>query len=226
MNLPNDLLSLPNNTGADVIDTRLAQARRVIERQRGEAYALAVQGKNLLTEIAQLNQVIDLHEKAAHVLAAIGEQRQEQAQRQIELLVTQGLQTIFDDGLSFHLVPGVRAKTPVVDFVVRSTIDDTIVETDVMTARGGGLAATVGFLLRLVILLLSRQRQDTVLFLDETFAHVSAEYLPRLIEFLKDLVAKTGVQIVLVTHEESFLEAADTVYRLQLVGGITKVTKL
>lgn len=209
------------------LDQRLTRTRRTLERQRGEAYALAARGKILLADIAGLNQLIDLHDKAAHVLTAIGEQRQDQAQRQIEHLVTQGLQTIFDDSLTFHLAPGVRAKTPVVDFIVRSSMDDgTIVETDVMTARGGGLAATVGFLLRLVILLLSRQRQDTVLFLDETFAHVSAEYLPRLIEFLKDLVAKTGVQIVLVTHDESFLDAADTVYRFTLVNGVTKVTKL
>jgi DNA repair exonuclease SbcCD ATPase subunit len=210
-----------------MIDTRMAKARRLVDRQRGEAFALAQQGKQILTEIAQLNQVVDLHEKAAHVLTAIGEERQDRAQRQIELLVTQGLQTIFSEGLTFHLVPGVRAKTPVVDFVVRSTMDDgTVVETDVMAARGGGLAATVGFLLRLVILLLSRHRQDTVLFLDETFAHVSAEYLPRLIEFLKDLVAKTGVQIVMVTHDDSFQEAADVIYRFALVDGVTRVTRL
>src|ERR1044072_3426362 len=200
------------------IETRIAVTGQKLERYRGHAYALAERGQTLQASIAELTQVADLHEKAAHVLTAIGEQRQDQAQRQIEVLVTQGLQTIFDDSLTFHLKPGIRAKPPVVDFVVRSTLaDGTIVETDVLAARGGGLAATVGFLLRLVVLLLSRQRQDTVLFLDETFAHVSAEYLPRLIEFLKDLVAKTGVQIVLVTHDESFLDAADTVYRLELV---------
>jgi ABC-type uncharacterized transport system YnjBCD ATPase subunit len=209
------------------LDTRLARTRRTLDTQRGEAFALATQGKALIAEIAELTQLVELHEKAAHVLTAIGEQRQTQAQHTIEALVTQGLQTIFGDGLTFHLAPGVRAKTPVVDFVVRSTLDDgSIVETDVMSARGGGLAATVGFLLRLVILLLSRQRQETTLFLDETFAHVSAEYLPRLIEFLKDLVAKTGVQIVMVTHDDSFADAADTVYRFTLINGITHVTKL
>lgn len=209
-----------------MIDTRLTRARRQLDQQRGQAVALATQGKALLVEIAQLNEVIDLHEKAAHVLTAIGEERQDRAQRQIEMLVTQGLTTIFEDNLTFHLVPGVRAKTPVVDFVVRSTLaDGTTVDTDVMAARGGGLAATVGFLLRLVILLLSRQRQETVLFLDETFAHVSAEYIPRLIQFLKDLVAKTGVQIVLVTHDNTFEDAADVVYRFQLVDGVTKVSK-
>lgn len=210
-----------------MIDSRLAQARRLVDRQRGEAFALANQGKTLLEEIRQLNQVVELHEKAALVLTTIGEERQDAAQRSIEALVSQGLQTIFGDDLSFHLVPGVRAKTPVVDLVVRSRLaDGTTVDTDVLAARGGGLAAVVGFLLRLVILLLSKNRQDTVLFLDETFAHVSAEYLPRLIEFLKDLVTKTGVQIILVTHEESFLEAADVVYKLQLVDGLTHATRL
>lgn len=210
-----------------MIDSRLAQARRLVDRQRGEAFALANQGKTLLEEIRQLNQVVELHEKAALVLTTIGEERQDAAQRSIEALVSQGLQTIFGDDLSFHLVPGVRAKTPVVDLVVRSRLaDGTTVDTDVLAARGGGLAAVVGFLLRLVILLLSKNRQDTVLFLDETFAHVSAEYLPRLIEFLKDLVTKTGVQIILVTHEESFLEAADVVYKLQLVDGLTHAVRL
>jgi ABC-type uncharacterized transport system YnjBCD ATPase subunit len=209
------------------IATRLAKARRIIDRQRGEAFALATQGKAVTAEIAELSQVVELHEKAAHVLTAIGEERQNAIQRQIESLVTQGLQSIFGDNLSFHLVPGVRAKAPVVDFRVRSHLNDgSVVETDVMDARGGGLAATVGFLLRLVILLLSKHRQDTVIFLDETFAHVSAEYMPNLIEFLKDLVSRTGVQIVMVTHDESFLEAADVIYRFELVNGVTKVRKL
>jgi DNA repair exonuclease SbcCD ATPase subunit len=210
-----------------VIDTRLAQARRLVDRQRTEALMHAQRGRDLLDEIRQLNQVVELHEKAALVLTAIGEDRQDAAQRAIEALVTEGLRTIFGDDLSFHLVPGVRAKSPVVDLVVRSQLaDGTAVDTDVLAARGGGLAAVVGFLLRLVILLLSSKKQDTVLFLDETFAHVSAEYLPRLIEFLKDLVAKTGVQIVLVTHDESFLEAADVIYKFRLVDGLTQVTRL
>jgi DNA repair exonuclease SbcCD ATPase subunit len=210
-----------------VIETRLAQARRLVDRQRTEAQMYAHQGRALLEEIRQLNQVIELHEKAALVLTAIGEQRQDAAQRAIEDLVTEGLRTIFGNDLSFHLVPGVRAKSPVVDLVVRSQLaDGTAVDTDVLAARGGGLAAVIGFLLRLVILLLSKNKQDTVLFLDETFAHVSAEYLPRLIEFLKDLVAKTGVQLVLVTHDESFLEAADVVYKFSLVNGLTKVARL
>lgn len=211
----------------DLLNARLARARRTLDQQRGEAYALATSGQQVTAEIAHLADVVDLHEKAAHVLTAIGEQRQDAAQRTIETLVTQGLQTIFGDELSFHLVPGVRAKSPVVDFRVRSTLPDgRTVDTDVMDARGGGLAATVGFLLRLIILLLNRRRREPIIFLDEPFAHVSAEYLPRLVEFLKELIAKTQVQVVMVTHEDLFLEVSDVAYRFESVTGDTKVRKL
>lgn len=209
------------------VATRLERVRRRVDQQRAEAIALAHNGRAVLADIEQLQAVADLHEKAAHVLTAIGEQRQDQAQRQIEGLVTQGLQTIFGDDLSFHLAPAVRAKTPVVDFVIRSQLDDgTTVDTDVMDARGGGLAAIVGFLLRLVKQLLSRHRDDVIIFLDETFAHVSAEYLPRLVGFLKELVAATGVQIVMVTHEDAFTDAADVVYHFRLDGGVTKTRRV
>lgn len=209
------------------VQERLGQVRRAVDRRHGEARALYARGQHLSAEIKTLERQVDLHERAAHVLTSIGEQRQDAAQKQIEALVTQGLKTIFSEDLSFHLVPGVRAKAPVVDFVIRSTLKDgTVVDTDVMDARGGGLAAVVGFLLRLVILLLSKDSGETVLFMDETFAHVSAEYEPRLAEFLRELVDKTGVQIILVTHSDAFLDAADVTYRFWQDSGVTLVKAL
>ena len=209
------------STDLAAASARLRAARRALDRQAGEARAVAVAGKRAAAETDTLRGQVDLHERAAGLLAGIGETRQATAQTQIETLVTQGLRTIFGPDLSFHLVPGVRAKTPVVDFVVRSSMDNQTVDTDVIEARGGGLAATVGFLLRVVILLLSADRQDTVLFLDETFAHVSAEYEPKLAAFLRELVDKTGIQVVLVTHSDAFDEVADARYRFELRDGLT-----
>jgi DNA repair exonuclease SbcCD ATPase subunit len=203
------------------------RTRRTLDLRVGEARSIALGGQALARDITVLEHQIALHDKAAGLLTKIGEDRQHAAQKQIEALVTQGLQTIFGEELTFHLVPQVRGKRPEIDFLVRSRLDDgTIVDTDVMDARGGGLAATVGFLLRLVVLLLSRSRQETVLFLDETFAHVSADYEPRLAEFLRELVDKTGVQVVMVTHSDAFSESADTRYRFDLHDGVTRVRSL
>lgn len=211
---------------AEVVEltTRLRSARRALDRCTGEARTVYTAGAKIKAEIAELTGKVELYTQAAAVLASIADERQAAAQAHIESLVTQGLRTIFGDDLSFHLVPGTRAKAPVVDFIVRSTLDNgTVVDTDVMDARGGGLAATVGFLLRLVVLLLSADRQDTVLFLDETFAHVSADYEPRLAEFIREVVDKTGVQIVMVTHSDAFSDVADVRYRFELHDGVTRV---
>ncbi len=203
---------------------RVRAARRTLDRQVGEAHAIARAGQQVQADIAALTADIDDLARAAAVLTSIGEQRQAAAQAQIETLVTKGLQTIFGDDLTFHLVPVVRGNRPEVDFVVRSAMGNVVVDTPVIDARGGGLAAVVGFLLRLVILLLSPGRQDSVLVLDETFAHVSAEYEPRLAEFLRELVDQTGVQIILVTHSDAFSDAADVRYRFVLDRGVTRAT--
>lgn len=182
-------------------------------------------GKELDGQVADLTaQASDL-ERVSLLLNGLGEAKQQQAQATIEDLVTRGLRTIFDESLSFHIVASSKGKSSVVDFLVRTTLPSGVVDTPVMDARGGGLAATVGFLLRVVVLMLRTQgRGSQLLVLDETFAHVSEDYLPGIAEFLRQVVDHSGVQIILVTHQETLVENADTVYRFSSVEGKTKVT--
>lgn len=203
---------------------RLRSARRHVDRRAGEARHVATTGKRLLAEVADLSARIDLHTEAAALLASIGEERQAQTWTQIETLVTEGLHTIFGPDLSFHLVPGTRNRTPVIDLVVRSRVDGEDLDTDVLDARGGGLAAVIGFLLRLVNLLLAARAGDTVtMLLDEPFAHVSAEYEHPLAAFIRELVDRMPVQITLVTHSDVYADYADARYRFAQTDGITRV---
>jgi len=208
----------------DELQLQVRQQRTAIDRRVGEARAVGARGQQLQAQVQKLrDEVLEL-EKLSGLFNSIGEKRQVAAQATIEGLVTQGLQTIFGEELSFLLVSSESAKRAQIDFVVRTTLaDGSFIDTSVMEARGGGLAATVGFLIRLVVLLLSRKRQDTILFLDETFAMVSADYLDRLSEFLREVVDKTGVQIVMVTHQPALAENADKVYRFSIENGVTKV---
>lgn len=208
-----------------ILTGRLKRTRRELDRQTGAARATLTRITQIRDEIAGLATQVGNLERAAHVLTKFGDERQAEAQQQIEGLVTQGLRTIFEDqALSFHVIPVVRSKRPEVDFIVRSTIGSTAVDTDVMDGRGGGLAATVGFLLRVVILLLSRDRQDTVLLLDETFAFLSEDRHAAMAQFLRELTDKTGVQIVMVTHTPALAEHADRIYHFEQRDGATTVT--
>jgi DNA repair exonuclease SbcCD ATPase subunit len=187
---------------------------------------IAGKGISVKKEIELASNDVDLYSKVAITLASIGEQRQADAQSQIEEMVTRGLTTIFGEDISFHVVQTQRGKTPEVKFLVKSNgAAGQTIETSVMDSRGGGLAAVVGFLLRLVILLLKTGRNNRVLVLDESFSHVSAEFERPLAEFLKELVEKTDVQIILVTHSDAFSEFADKRYRLKIVAGATEATE-
>jgi predicted ATPase len=194
-----------------------------LDRAIGEAQAVAAAGKALAAEVEALQAQVHTLDKVATLLASVAENRQSAVQQQIEMLVTEGLQAIFGEGLSFAMVPTMRNKTPVIDLVIRSRIGDELVETEVMDARGGGLAATVGALLRVVVMLLSPDGGDT-LCLDEPFAHVSAEYQPPLAAFLRELVDRAGKQIIHVTHSDVFAEGADRRYRFDQVDGVTRVS--
>lgn len=214
-------------TDLDALGMEIRRKSRIIDQRVGEARAVALRGKTVKGEIEELTTTTALLERAAGVLASIGEERQAAAQSQVEELVTRGLKAVFGEELSFHVVQSTKGKTPIVEFVIRSTLaDGTTVDTDVMSARGGGVATVVGFLLRVVVMLLSGDKQETTLFLDETFSMVSADYLPNVVEFLRELVDKTDIRIVLVTHQPEFLAAADKRYEFKRVNGETTVKEI
>lgn len=214
--------------GMEVLEdlgTQIRARRAELDAAAVEQRVISERELSLAAEITSLQDEISTLEKSGIVLNSLGEQRQIKAQTVIEGLVTRGLQQIFDDTLSFHIIQTTKAKSASVEFLVRTTLaDGGVVDTPVMDARGGGLAATIGFLLRVVILLLRNGKDlDNILILDETFAHVSAEYLDGVGEFLREIREKTGIQIVMVTHQPEFMEYADKVYRFTTSNGRTVV---
>lgn len=209
----------------DRAEATIRVQRRALDEEAGQRKALERQLAAYRQEAEELASEVTLLEQVSAFLNSVGEEKQEQAQGSIESLVSRGLQTIFDDTLSFHIVTSTRGKTSGVEFVVRTALPgEDAVETPVLESRGGGLSAVVGFLLRVVVLLLSAEEgQERLLVLDETFAHVSAEYLEPLGEFLREIVERSGIQIIMVTHQSEFLEYADAAYKFSASNGRTQV---
>jgi ABC-type iron transport system FetAB ATPase subunit len=208
-------------TELDQLAQRVLALRRQADADAGAAQELALRGKAAEQAVAELRERLEVHESVVATLTRIGEERQESARRQIEELVTRGLQAIFEDNLSFHAVQSVRSNAVSIEFIVRSAYGDQVVETSVLDARGGGLAVVVAFMLRLIVLLLTPGARRA-LFLDESFSHVSAEYEPRVAEFLREVCDKAGVQILLITHSRAYDDLADQHYRTALApDGIT-----
>lgn len=209
--------------------TSLAQQIRAIRRKVdgriAEARLIASTGKSLKEEISLAEKDVELYEKVAITLASIGETRQAAAQTTIEELVSRGLQTIFSDSdITFHVMQTQRGKTPEVKFMIESNMDNKKVKTSIMDARGGGYAAVVGFLLRLVNLMLSNN--EPIIIGDEMFTHVSAEFRRPLAEFLSELVDKTKAQFIIVTHDPVLAEFADRKYKVTQSNGVSSVREI
>jgi hypothetical protein len=198
-------------------------ARRGLDRQAGRAQQVAKEGIRAEAEIERLEGLAELCAKTSALLTRIGEAAQESARQMFEDLTTRALQDIFGEELSFHLVPGEAAGQVTLEPVIRSQYDGEVLETGLLDARGVGMAVVVGFVLQLVMVIKS-PRAGKVLFLDESFAFVSASYRRPLARFLREVADRSGVQVVMSTHDPVYAEEADVLVRLAL--GPDKVTQV
>jgi DNA repair ATPase RecN len=209
-------------TDVAALAAEVRQRRRDLDRQAGRAQQVATAGQAAEAEIERLAAQVDLHAKVAALLTSIGEEAQESARAQFEELATQALQSIFGESLSFRLVPGESGGQATLEPVIRSDYNGTVTETPVMDARGGGMVVVVGAILRLVMILLTPTARK-IIFLDESFAHVSAVYRQPLARFLREIADRADMQVVMITHDPVYAEYADMQVRFALgPGGVTQ----
>jgi chromosome segregation ATPase len=207
----------------DDLAGQVQAARRRLDRLSGRAEQVAAAGKAAEADITRLEELADVCAKTAALLTSIGEEQQESARRLFEDKATEALRFIFDESLSFRLVPGEAGGQVTLEPVLQSEHDGETMETPVLEARGIGLAVVIGFVLQLVMVKLS-PRAAKILFLDESFAFVSVSYRARLAAFLREAADRMGVQIVMSTHDPVYTEAADVLVRLAMgPDGVTRV---
>jgi hypothetical protein len=207
---------------------------QALSEQAGEARALASRGKSLSVSLKAASEARETAQRVAGVLSTLADERDAAAREQVEALVSAGLQAIFGEAgevLSFHMVKSTVRNATSIEFEVHTTKPDgEVIVTDVMSARGGGVAAVIGVLLRVVLLLLTRRTGrpvSDVLVLDESLAHLSADRLEAAGEFLRTLVDRFGMQILMITHQEELVDSADVVYKLSLdAEGVTRAVKV
>lgn len=169
------------------------------------------------------NQAADeqrLVAEAVDLLTATADTQRETVRKHVEAVVSAALQAVF--GPSFSLELAVEIKRGVVSmqpFVVYANPARRVPVTEI----GGGVADIIAFAFRVAVLCLRRPRVRPVLFADEPFKHVSADYLPHVAAMLRELVDRTGLQFVIVSHEPEIAAQADKLFRVSMVKGSSVV---
>lgn len=192
------------------IAASITLAEKSLERERGVVESLAERGEKAVQLAAEAQQQASWYEEAAKLLAQFSDERQAEVIKVVQDIASVGLSQVFDEEIQLVVTPVVRARRIEMDVKIKTGE----LETSIIDARGGGLAAVAGFLLRACVLLLTPNVRR-ILILDEVFAHLSEDYVPRLAEFLRELCEETGLQVILVTHQAEFTDAAHKVHRIE-----------
>jgi hypothetical protein len=171
--------------------------------------------ENAVIREAQLAAQVETLEHDLQVLGKVSELFKHLIERYVleyaesfSELVTEGLQAIYyDQDVSFDIEITQKRGKVHAEFVTEQNGR----RGKPLDSFGGGVASVESLLLRILVVL--RAEMARYLFLDESLAALSAEYVDTCGEFLRKLCDRLNVNILLVTHNEGFLEHANRAYR-------------
>jgi DNA repair exonuclease SbcCD ATPase subunit len=172
--------------------------------------------QQLRTETARMAEIEHLHEvyaKAVEILDMAQISVRANIKSGFESIVTYALQFILGTGYRFELDFGRRGKLQEVDLCVKNDALD--VPADPMVTSGGGVLGIVALALRVAILELHKPKIEGPVVLDESFKHLSREYLFTAGEFLNALNERVGRQIIMVSHKSELVKMASNAVEIK-----------
>jgi len=174
------------------------------------------------SEILSLEEEVSLLDKVSNLFKHLLDSLLEEKKQEIQKLVTYGLKTVFtDQDLIFNINIEPKYNTIYTNF---RTEQVGVAEGDVLESFGGGVVNIESFLLRIITLF--QTKLTPFLFLDETFAHVSEEYVENTSALLSNVCKQLGLTIALITHQEDMLHNADKVYKASSIKNKLKLSEI
>jgi len=205
------------------IESTITSRRKANEKLQAENDVASRQISTLRARMSELAVVLGTGQEALKFLEEVANSRRGAIKKQIEDIVTEAVQIVYGQDSSVELVYDVKSgrSSAEIEFVrdipegqVRRSID----------GIGGGVSDTISVPLRLLVLLASRDT-DRVCILDECYKHMDVDRIERVAQFLHDIAAKLGIQVVMSSHHEIMQDYADTVHEVSESGGVSTVRR-
>ncbi len=208
------------------MSARLQEVQQSIARLQGRRDASSKRIKRLQGNIETADARLDVQFQVLALLQQLLDVLIRHKAREVADLLTDGCQSIFSDmKLSVQEIVGVeRGKVSVTFETVENKEGDIEIRGDAVDSFGGGVAAVQGMLLRLYTVLGKGMRP--IIVADEPLATVSAQYIPAVGSFLYQVCESSGLDLLMVTHQQGFIEHASTVYEARRKGDVTEVIRL
>jgi hypothetical protein len=207
----------------DTLKQTISTRKQTNIKEQAENDLITEQQTAFTNKINQLATILTTGQDALVFLETVAVSRRSSLKQQIEQIVTEALQIVYGNELTVELQYDVKNGRSFVDIrIIKDTPAGKVSRT--MEGIGGGVSDTVSVPLRLLVLLASRTT-DKVCILDEAYKHVDLERVERAAGFIQEIASRLGIQIIMSSHHEAMLEAADTVHTVSETTGLSAVTR-
>lgn len=126
-------------------------------------------------------------------------------------MLNYGIKTIFYD-CDYTIEIRVKDNKASIYLVYEDIDNDTKVEAEIHNC-GGGIRTVIGFLIQVYFLFYTRS--ERIIFVDEGFSQISSQYIERFFSLIKELAKSNNLKIVLITHDDRFVDYADKNYEIR-----------
>lgn len=144
----------------------------------------------------------------------------------VEKLQTEGLQAVFDDQkLEVKAAVKIERGKVSVDLLTSQVHPGGLeIEGESVESFGGAVSTVQSILLRVIIVF--RRGLRPLLLLDETLPAFDSNYIQNMGRFLSKLCARLNLDILLIAHNQAFVDAADNAYRIVKRDGQARFEKI
>lgn len=127
---------------------------------------------------------------------------------------------IYDKNYNCNLILDDKRGTKTLELTLVDLDED--FEVDLKDGAGQGIRTIISFILKAYYLI---NKESRILFLDEKYSALSEHYIPRFFEFIKNMAEAKNMIVVMITHDNRFMDYADNIYMVNM-GNVTKIEGL
>lgn len=196
--------------------------RSVADRVLGKRDGVQTRFTEMTQKIKGLEADEEMLQLVSNVIRSLIDSEINDSVQAVEKLQSEGLRTVFDDqDLSVSAsVETQRGKISVELLTSQKLADGTVIEGLSNDAFGGAITTVQSVLMRIIVIL--RRDMRPLLLLDESLPAFDANYVSNMADFLRALSERLGLDILLVSHNQSLVEGAHKAYQIKKVGGAAK----
>ena len=166
--------------------------------------------------LQRLEAEVQLHHEARELLVQAAKVSREKTIGFVDKAVTHAVRSVFQDkSLEFKIEIHERRGAIEADYKISWLANGVRITDDPMDAKGGSVQDTVATALRLVFLSRFKPQRRKILIMDEPAKFIDPEHVSRYAKWLRRVAIELEIQVIIITHKDAMIQAADKVFFLK-----------